>query len=221
MTHSVTLTIPVTSTSTLGKIRNENGFKNAFQPSRKTGPQTENVRDSSQSTTVVFVVVIFIWYSVSVGHNMLNKRLLEPDLFPYPFTLTLIQLSFITMYSHLYLQYFAKDDKHVLVSIGEVIKTRRHRRLIILLSLGKFLTLVFSHLSLSRVPLAFTHTGNLFIFFAVFFTLPFVVKCQSNCTIINTYLQLKEVYLFLWLHCQGYFSTRNTQSLFTCHFYLL
>lgn len=159
MTHSVTLTIPVTSTSTCDKL--QDGFgKNALHiTSKATGPDAKTLRDSNHSSTLIFILVIFIWYSVSVGHNMLNKRLLEPDLFPYPFTLTLVQLSFITLYSYLYLKYFAKDDKHVLVSIGEVIKTRRHRRLIILLSLGKFLTLVFSHLSLSHVPLAFTHTG--------------------------------------------------------------
>ena len=161
MTHSVTLTIPVTSTSTCDKL--QDGFttpgKTIIQLSKSTGPHAKINRDSHTSSTLVFIIVIFIWYSVSVGHNMLNKRLLEPDLFPYPFTLTLVQLSFITLYSHLYLIYFAKDDKHVLVSIGEVIKTRRHRRLIIFLSLGKFLTLVFSHLSLSHVPLAFTHTG--------------------------------------------------------------
>lgn len=165
MTHSITLTIPVSSTSQYDKQLRDNEYSSKIfiNGSRKqVGPGDEksaSSRDSASTSTVVFVAILFVWYSLSVGHNMLNKRLLEPDLFPYPFTLTLVQLSFITLYSHLYLQYVAKDEKHVLVSMKEVIKTRRNRRLIFLLSLGKFLTLVFSHLSLSHVPLAFTHTG--------------------------------------------------------------
>ena len=116
------------------------------------------------SDTLLFVVIIVIWYSVSVSHNLLNKRLLEGDLFPFPFTLTLLQLLAITVYSFVYIGYFSTNEKHVVVRVQEVMSQRRHRSLILMLSLGKFLTLVFNHLSLSQVPLAFTHTGRSHLF---------------------------------------------------------
>ena len=114
-----------------------------------------------KSESVYFGLLIVIWYSVSVGHNLLNKRLLEPDLFPYPFTLTLLQLASITGYSYIYIAYISSDRKrHSLVTVHDVLGVRRNRSLVIFLSFGKFLALVFSHLSLSQVPLAFTHTGG-------------------------------------------------------------
>jgi hypothetical protein len=145
MTQSVTLTIPYEDSVSLLPIRKD----------AKAGAS-----DSSANQTVFFILIILIWYSVSVGHNLLNKRLLEGDLFPFPFTLTLLQLSAITVYSFIYIGYFSNDEIHVITSIREVLSYRRNRNLIIGLSLGKFLTLVFSHLSLTQVPLAFTHTGE-------------------------------------------------------------
>lgn len=147
MTQSVTLTLPYEDSISLLPVRKD--------PKNGTGG-----KDTSSNQTVFFILIILIWYSVSVGHNLLNKRLLEGDLFPFPFTLTLLQLSAITIYSFIYIKYFSNDEKHVITSISEVLSYRRNRTLIIGLSLGKFLTLVFSHLSLTQVPLAFTHTGE-------------------------------------------------------------
>lgn len=147
MTQSVTLTLsPEDSISLL--------------PVQKNAKTEADRKTTSAGDTVFFILIILVWYSVSVGHNLLNKRLLEGDLFPFPFTLTLLQLSAITVYSFIYISYFSTSEKHVIVGVREVLSYRRNRNLIIFLSLGKFLTLVFSHLSLSQVPLAFTHTGE-------------------------------------------------------------
>lgn len=148
MTQSVTLTIAPEDTGRLLPL---------FKDERRSGRRESSVAGSD---TVFFILIILVWYSVSVGHNLLNKRLLEGDLFPFPFTLTLLQLAAITVYSYIYISYFSTNDKHVVVGVREVLSYRRNRSLIIFLSLGKFLTLVFSHLSLSQVPLAFTHTGQ-------------------------------------------------------------
>lgn len=166
MTQSITLTLPSSSSSRSplltpshvsgnhSKNHNTNSSINIHSSSKKS---FEEFKQSS----LFFVILIFIWYSVSVGHNLLNKRLLEVDLFPFPFTLTMLQLGSITGYSYIYVKYLSSGDKHAIVSIREVLSVRRNRTLVICLSSIKFLTLVFSHLSLSQVPLAFTHTGNL------------------------------------------------------------
>lgn len=173
MTHSITLTLPSSSSrsplltphhhhhaavsGTHSKDhRNDSSNKNSINihsSSRRSWQEFEQ-------STLFFVILIIIWYSVSVGHNLLNKRLLEGDLFPFPFTLTLLQLGSITGYSYIYVKYFTSNDKHAIVSMKEVLSVRRNRTLVLCLSSIKFLTLVFSHLSLSQVPLAFTHTGQ-------------------------------------------------------------
>lgn len=162
MTHSITLTLPSSSSSSRSPlITPVNHSKD-----RHNINSTINIHSSSQKplqefqqSTLYFVLLILIWYCVSVGHNLLNKRLLEGDFFPFPFTLTLLQLGSITGYSYIYVKYISSSDKHAIVSIREVLSARRNRNLVICLSSIKFLTLVFSHLSLSQVPLAFTHTG--------------------------------------------------------------
>lgn len=129
---------------------------------------------SAQSTSnLLFIGLLLVWYSLSVGHNILNKRLLDADLFPFPFTLTLLQLAAITLYSYVYIRWSSgrhasygllessQDiNRHVVVPISDVLAKKRNRTLIVALSLGKFMSLVFSHLSLYQVPLAFTHTGQ-------------------------------------------------------------
>lgn len=137
--------------------------RNHYKSSSSTASSVPYLFGFIRSESIYFSILIIIWYSVSVGHNLLNKRLLEPDLFPYPFTLTLMQLASITGYSYIYLKHITRDPKkHSLVTVKDVLCIKRNRSLIIFLSFGKFLTLVFSHLSLSQVPLAFTHTGLYF-----------------------------------------------------------
>ena len=204
MTNSVTITLPSSphrslyihhgSASTTasdsddsnygktnGSVNSSHNTLPKFQASLL--PSTEKLKDNN----VFFGLVILIWYFVSVGHNLLNKRLLEKDIFPFPFTLTLLQLFSITTYSFIYITFFSKNDKHVVTSVREVLDSRRNRNLVIFLSSIKFLTLVFSHLSLSQVPLAFTHTvkGSLPLF-VVFLSTVFLRQTHSR----NVYLSL-------------------------------
>lgn len=162
MTQSITLTLPSSSPSSRSPLISPSHVSK----DRHNTNSTINIHLNSQKplqefkqSTLFFVLLILVWYCVSVGHNLLNKRLLEGDFFPFPFTLTLLQLGSITGYSYAYIKYISSSDKHAIVSIKEVLSGRRNRNLVICLSSIKFLTLVFSHLSLSQVPLAFTHTG--------------------------------------------------------------
>lgn len=199
MTHSVTLTLsPEDTVQLLSSQPLESKLKHETKA---------KVQSISADNTVFFVLLIGVWYAISVGHNLLNKRLLEGDLFPFPFTLTLLQLSSITIYSLIYIKYFSSDDRHVIVTISDVINHKRNRNLILFLSLGKFLTLVFSHLSLSQIPLAFTHTGEfcsqtdttvpliVSFLFPVKGSLPIFVVVLSRIFLRTTHT--REVYLSL------------------------
>lgn len=190
MSHSVTLTLPSSNLHTIvlphhyknGIYNESNGAtvdRRNRSPERTSksntsiasnGLRTSTLVEATKSTSLVFVGLLVTWYAVSVGHNLLNKRLLEADLFPYPVTLTLFQLTAITIYSWTYIRIKATRNAtsgdpnvHSIVSISEALGKKRNRTLIVFLSLGKFLSLVFSHLSLYQIPLAFTHTGNYII----------------------------------------------------------
>jgi len=158
-----------------------NGLHNHVLPS-----SPEKLKDNN----VLFGLVILIWYTVSVGHNLLNKRILEQDVFPCPVTLTLLQLASITTYSFIYIKFVSNNDKHVVVSVKEIWNSRRNRNIIIFLSFGKFLTLVFSQLSLARVDLALTHTvkGSLPLF-VVFLSRVFLATKHDK----NVYLSLVPI----------------------------
>ena len=203
MTNSVTITLPSTEKSLfiplhLGSDSDDSSYGKKYASNGITSnghsrhqastsiPSAEKLKDNN----IFFGLVILIWYFVSVGHNLLNKRLLEKDVFPFPFTLTLLQLTSITLYSYVYIKFVTNNEKHVVTSIQEVVSSRRNRNLIIFLSLGKFLTLVFSHLSLSQVPLAFTHTvkGSLPLF-VVFLSRVFLRQKHSQ----NVYLSLVPI----------------------------
>lgn len=206
MTNSVTVTLPASTSPSksslfvplhpsgvavngdshilhIGSHDHVNGFvtsKPSPTPSWRTSSSALN-SEKLQDNNVFFGLIILVWYFVSVGHNLLNKRLLEGDWFPFPFTLTLLQLASITFYSYMYIRFISASDKHVVVTLKEVLNVKRNRGLIIFLSLGKFLTLVFSHLSLSQVPLAFTHTvkGSLPLF-VVFLSRVFLGQSHSR-----------------------------------------
>ncbi|KAI1292530.1 Solute carrier family 35 member E1 -like protein [Halotydeus destructor] len=188
MTHSVTLTLPTSPATAASSVLYNGGDygtgRSKFvSESTNHGHQSSSVSDVASAigkavvgppSNYLFIVLLIIYYSVSVGHNILNKRLLESDLFPFPFTLTLFQLSAITFYSWAYIKLHTKKtsgfSNHTIVTISEAIGKKRNRSLILFLSLGKFLSLVFSHLSLYQVPLAFTQTvkGGLPLFVVLF-----------------------------------------------------
>ena len=190
MTQSVTVTLESPSRKLANSllIPLQNGSRNdLLYPSHSNGKEHQYSSTSlskndlasaavssmvsvQSKSSLVFIGLLLVWYSLSVGHNILNKRLLEPDFFPFPFTLTLLQLGAITVYSYMYIRYANRGrqtgllepdaNRHVVVALREVLSKKRNRSLIVFLSCGKFMSLVFSHLSLYQIPLAFAHTGN-------------------------------------------------------------
>ncbi|PSN38915.1 Solute carrier family 35 member E1 [Blattella germanica] len=99
----------------------------------------------------VFTVLFFciLWYVISSSNNVIGKMLLNE--FPYPLTVTMVQLSSITIYSGPFFNMWGVR-KFVDISWNYYIKV------IIPLALGKFLASVSSHVSIWKVPVSYAHT---------------------------------------------------------------
>ncbi|XP_026812206.1 solute carrier family 35 member E1 homolog [Rhopalosiphum maidis] len=99
----------------------------------------------------VFSVALLccIWYVVSSGSNVVGKTLLNQ--FPYPMTVTMVQLLSIAVYSG---PFFNLWGVRRFVDIS----WPYYFKLIVPLALGKFVGSVFTHVSLWKVPVSYTHT---------------------------------------------------------------
>lgn len=106
-----------------------------------------------KQTKDVFAVLFFcvLWYVVSSSNNVIGKMLLND--FPYPMTVTMVQLTSITLYSGPFFNMWGVR-KFVDISWGYYMKV------IVPLALGKFLASVSSHVSIWKVPVSYAHTGK-------------------------------------------------------------
>lgn len=108
--------------------------------------------DKKVNKEVVSVVVLCIlWYVVSSSNNVIGKMVLSE--FPYPMTVTMVQLTSITVYSGPFFNLWGVR-KYVDIS------WRYYFRFIVPLALGKFLASVTSHISIWKVPVSYAHTGK-------------------------------------------------------------
>lgn len=108
--------------------------------------------DKKVNKEVVSVVVLCIlWYVVSSSNNVIGKMVLNE--FPYPMTVTMVQLTSITVYSGPFFNLWGVR-KYVDIS------WRYYFRFIVPLALGKFLASVTSHISIWKVPVSYAHTGK-------------------------------------------------------------
>ncbi|XP_025835469.1 solute carrier family 35 member E1 homolog [Agrilus planipennis] len=106
--------------------------------------------DRRQMKEVLTVLLLCIlWYIVSSSNNVIGKMLLSE--FPYPMTVTMVQLLSITVYSGPIFNLWG-IRKYVDIS------WKYYCKLIIPLALGKFLASVFSHVSIWKVPVSYAHT---------------------------------------------------------------
>ena len=101
---------------------------------------------------VKLVCLCLLWYAISSANNVVGKTLL--NYFPYPNTLSMVQLLSITVYSEPVLRCL-RIRPHAEMSWSY------YASVIVPLATGKFLAVLFSHISIWKVPLSYAHTGKL------------------------------------------------------------
>lgn len=92
------------------------------------------------------------WYVVSSTNNVIGKTVLNE--FPYPLTMTMVQLLTITVLSGPFFNLWG-IRKYVDIDWPYYFK------LIVPLAFGKFVASVFSHVSIWKVPVSYAHTGKI------------------------------------------------------------
>ncbi|XP_064556096.1 solute carrier family 35 member E1 homolog [Drosophila montana] len=105
-------------------------------------------RTSSRHVAVVLLMCLF-WYVISSSNNVIGKMVLNE--FPFPMTVTLIQLCSITLYSGPFFNLWR-------IRKYQDIPRSYYMRLIVPLAIGKLLASVTSHISLWKVPVSYAHT---------------------------------------------------------------
>lgn len=92
-----------------------------------------------------------VWYSMSSASNVIGKMLLTH--FPYPMSVTMVQLLSITFYMGPVLRCLG-IRRQTDISWGY------YKKIVLPLALGKFIASVFSHISIWKVPISYAHTGE-------------------------------------------------------------
>lgn len=95
------------------------------------------------------VILCCLWYSISSSNNIVSKVLLT--FFPFPMTLSMVQLLSIALYSVPAFSCLGIRRKCHFTRSYTV-------KWLLPLALGKFLALVFAHVSVWKVPLSYAHT---------------------------------------------------------------
>lgn len=91
-----------------------------------------------------------LWYVISASNNIIGKLLLSG--FPYPMTMTLVQLLSTAVLTAPLLK--LRDVRKMNVS------WRYWFKMILPLSIGKFVATVSAHISIWSVPVSYAHTGT-------------------------------------------------------------
>ena len=113
----------------------------------------EEIKMSIDKTKRIFNVLALclIWYIISSSNNVIGKMVLST--FPYPMTVTMVQLTSITLYSGPFFNLWG-------IRKYSDISWNYYMKLIIPLALGKFFSSVTSHISIWKVPVSYAHTGK-------------------------------------------------------------
>ncbi|XP_076060572.1 solute carrier family 35 member E1 homolog isoform X3 [Oratosquilla oratoria] len=106
--------------------------------------------EKKQGGEIVRVIILCVfWYIVSSSNNVVGKTILNE--FPYPMTVTMVQLVSITLYSGPVLKWMRVRKR-------TDISWPYYKKIILPLALGKFLSSVSSHVSIWKVPVSYAHT---------------------------------------------------------------
>jgi len=124
------------------------------------------------SQWIVIVGLCIIWYLISSVNNVVGKTVLNQ--FPYPVTLTMVQLLSIAIYSTPILKYYIKGHVEVPASI--------FKKIVLPLAVGKFLSSVSAHISIWKVPVSYSHTvkATMPLFTVIFCRLIFKEKQSTT-----------------------------------------
>ena len=107
--------------------------------------------DQRMRETLSVVGLCLLWYLVSSSNNVVGKMLLTE--FPYPMTVTMVQLLSITLYSGPFFNLWG-------VRRFAHIPWAYYAKFLVPLAFGKFMASVFTHVSLWKVPVSYAHTGE-------------------------------------------------------------
>ncbi|XP_068220823.1 solute carrier family 35 member E1 homolog [Palaemon carinicauda] len=106
-------------------------------------------KDHNHIAVARVIILCGGWYLVSSSNNVVGKTLLNE--FPYPMTVTMVQLLSITLYSSPTLRWMGVRKR-------ADISWSYYKRMILPLAFGKCFSSVFSHVSLWKVPVSYAHT---------------------------------------------------------------
>ena len=97
------------------------------------------------------VITCILWYISSASGNVIGKLVLNE--FPYPMTMTMVQLASGAFY-------LGPILKILSVPTSIEIKRRYYLMMIVPLAFGKFVSSVSSHISIWKVSVSYAHTGK-------------------------------------------------------------
>ena len=109
-------------------------------------------KDENKQLIIKVMFLCCLWFAVSSINNIIGKVTL--NVFPFPITVTMIQLSSIFLYLRPTLKYLRVSNLDL--KLGK----RYYLKMIIPLAFAKFLSSVSSHISLWKVPISYSHTGR-------------------------------------------------------------
>lgn len=107
-------------------------------------------KDENKQLIIRVIVLCILWFAVSSINNIIGKLTL--NVFPFPITVTMIQLTSIFLYLKPTLRYLRVS------SLDLKLGKRYYLKMIIPLAFAKFLSSVSSHVSIWRVPISYSHT---------------------------------------------------------------
>ncbi|XP_069126210.1 solute carrier family 35 member E1 homolog [Argopecten irradians] len=105
--------------------------------------------NASMRDAVKLIVICLLWYTTSSGGNIVGKLVLNE--FPYPMTVTMVQLLSGALYLKPIINLLSVPDS------GNVPRYY-YWTMILPLALGKFLASVSSHISIWKVSVSYAHT---------------------------------------------------------------